>query len=276
MPLATVRLYLLCFAYYRFGQINDTLIEAFIHLVDHYEQQAKQAAEDARQRAATAVGEDLQAAGQVLSLFVDAAIPADVPFMAVQEKAFALLDPARFPAVSDYMRNIAFDKTGFEWSFYTTLSPTFKRNLRHLFSDLDFVGRVEDAPLLEGIAFLQSLLRQGKSPRQTTPSLFPTALIPKMLQRYLFAKGAGKERILEVDRYEFLLYRLLRNALEAGGVFVRESTEFRRFEDDLISDTRWQDKETILQEIGAPLLLAPIQDTLQAIFAQRTEKVKSA
>ncbi len=155
MPLTTARLYLLCFAYYRFGQINDTLIEAFIHLVDHYEQQAKQAAEDARQRAVAAVGEDLQAAGQVLRLFVDAAIPADTPFMAVQEKAFTLLDPARFPAVSDYMRNIAFDKTGFEWSYYTTLSSTFKRNLRHLFSDLDFVGRVADAPLLEGIVFLQ-------------------------------------------------------------------------------------------------------------------------
>ncbi len=264
MPLATARLYLLCFAYYRFGQINDTLIEAFIHLVDHYEQQAKQAAEEARQRAVTEVGESLQAAGQVLSLFVDTSIPADAPFLTVQEKAFALLDPARFPAVSNYMRNIAFDKTGFEWSYYTTLSPTFKRNLRHLFSDLDFVGRVKDAPLLEGIVFLQGLLRHGKSPRQTTPSLFPTTLIPKTLQRYLFTKGTGKGRQLEVDRYEFLLYRLLRNALEAGDVFVRESTEFRRFEDDLISDARWQDKETVLHEIGAPLLLAPIQDTLRA------------
>jgi len=264
MPLAMARLYLLCFAYYRFGQINDTLIEAFIHLVDQYEQQAKQAAEEARQRAVTEGGESLQAAGQVLSLFVDTSIPGDAPFLAVQEKAFALLDPARFPAVSDYMRNIAFDKTGFEWSYYTTLSPTFKRNLRHLFSDLDFVGRVVDAPLLEGIAFLQGLLRHGKSPRQTNSALFPTTLIPKTLQRYLFAKGAGKGRLLEVDRYEFLVYRLLRNALEAGDVFVRESTEFRRFEDDLISDARWQDKETILHEIGAPLLLVPIQDTLRA------------
>ncbi len=47
-------------------------------------------------------------------------------------------------------------------------------------------------------------------------------------------------------------------------VFVRESTEFRRFEDDLISDARWQDKETVLHEIGAPLLQAPIQETLRA------------
>jgi len=59
------------------------------------------------------------------------------------------------------------------------------------------------------------------------------------------------------------VYRLLRNALQAGDVFVRDSNEFRRFEDDLISDTRWAQREAVLREIGAPLLLAPIEDTLQ-------------
>lgn len=52
--------------------------------------------------------------------------------------------------------------------------------------------------------------------RQTKPSLFPIAVIPKSLQRYLFTKVEGKEKILEVDRYEFLIYRLLRNALESA------------------------------------------------------------
>jgi hypothetical protein len=42
------------------------------------------------------------------------------------------------------------------------LSPTIKRNLRHLFSDLDFAGRVEDAPLLDAIVFLQALLPNGQ------------------------------------------------------------------------------------------------------------------
>jgi hypothetical protein len=30
-----------------------------------------------------------------------------------------------------------------------------------------------------------------------------------------------KDKRLEVDRYEFLVYRQLRNALEAGNVYVR-------------------------------------------------------
>lgn len=266
MAQSATRLYLLCFAYHRFRQINDNLIEAFIHLVDQYEKQAKRAAEEAMRKAMEDAAEHLQAAGQVLNLFTDTSIPDDAPFTAVKEQAFDLLEQEQFPIVANYLRNIAFDKTAFEWAYYTTLSRQFKQNIRHLFCELDFAGRVEDAPLLDAVIFLQELLRQGKSPRQTKPSLFPTEVIPKSLQSYLFTEskeeGADDEKQLDVDRYEYLLYRLLRNALEAGNLFVKDSVEFRRFEDDLISDERWQNKEAVLREIGAPILLDPIEDTL--------------
>ena len=167
------------------------------------------------------------------------------------------------------MRNIEFDKTAFEWSYYGTLQFKFKLNLRHLFCALDFAGLIDDAPLLEAVAFLQELLRQNKSPRQAKPADFPTAILAKGMQRYIYAPtGKRKEKRLEADRYEFLVYRLLRNALEAGNVYVRDSNDFRSFEDDLIPAERWKDKDALLREIGAPILLAPIEDTLAAF---RTE-----
>ena len=267
MKKETAQLYLLFFAFHRFRQINDNLIEALIHWDDQYEKQAKRAAEEAMNNAVASASKNLQAAGHVLSLFTDDQITDDTPFSSIKEKAFTLLDPEQFPLVSDYLRNIAFDKTAFEWSHYTKLSATFKRNLRQLFSDLDFAGRVEDSPLLEAIEFLQNLLRTDKSPRQTDPSLFPTEIIPKGLRRYLFRKEGNTLKDLDVDRYEFLVYRLLRNSLEAGDLYVKNSNEFRRFEDDLISDLRWQDKEQILREISAPILLAPIKDTLAEFHA---------
>lgn len=173
MTAGTSRLYLLCFAYHRFRQINDNLIEAFIHLIARYEKQAKLAAEEAAQRALVEANEHLQAASQVLNLFVDVSIPAEVPFASVKEQAFSLLQPEHFPLVSAYLRNVAFDKTAVEWSYYATLSPTFKRNIRHLFADLAFAGRAEEAPLLKAVVFLQELLRQGKPPRQAKLSTFP-------------------------------------------------------------------------------------------------------
>ena len=266
MATGTVRLYLLCFAHHRFRQINDNLIEAFIHLLNEYEKSAKVSAEAAAQQALLAASQNLSAAGTVLNLFVDATIPDDAPFSVVKEKAFSLLDPERFTLVANYLSSIAFDKTAFEWSYYGKLSHAFKRNLRHLFADLDVSGRVEDAPLLEAVAFLQALLRQGKVPRQTDPSAFPVSIIPAGLRRYLFGtEGKRKEKALEIDRYEFLIYRLLRNALEAGDVYVQDSASFRRFEDNLIDDVRWQNKDALLHEIGAPLLLVPIKETLAAL-----------
>jgi TnpA family transposase len=269
------RLYLLCFASYRFRQINDNLIDAFLHLVNQYEKEAKVTAEQAVQRALGEATGNLQAAGQVLTLFIDPSIPTHAPFSLVKKKAFLLLQPERFPVVSDYMRNIEFDKTSFEWAHYAKLSLTFKRNLRHLFAELEFSGRVENHALLAAAAFWQDLLRQGKSLRQAKPSAIPVAFIPKSLKRYLFTAGPGKEKELDVDRYEFLIYRLLRNALEAGDVFVRDSAEFRSFEDDLISDSLWKNKDAVLREIGAPILIRPIEETLQEFRRTLEAKIET-
>lgn len=165
-------------------------------------------------------------AGQMLDLFTDTAIADHTPFTEVKKQAFDLLEADQFPEVSKYLQNIAFDKTACEWAYYTSLSHQFKRNMRHLFCVPDFAGRVEEAPLLDAVLFLQELLRQNKSPRQTKPSLFPVDFIPKSLRPYLFPEtdsevAAGEENQLDVDRYEFLVYRLLRNALDAGNLFVR-------------------------------------------------------
>jgi hypothetical protein len=271
MAVPTVRLYLLCFASHRFRQINDNLIEAFIHLVDQYEQQAKLASEEAAMKAMSDATANLQAAGQVLNLFLDPSIAGWTPFSKVRQQAFSLLDTTRFAQVSEYMRKIEFDKTAFEWSFYGALHSKF--NLRHLFSNLDFAGLFEDAPLLEAVAFLQEILRHGRSPRQMSGADFPTGVIAKGVQRYMYTEAdKRKDRRLDIDRYEFLLYRLLRKALEGGNLYVRDSNEFRSFEDDLIRPERWKDKEAVLREIGAPVLMVPIEETLAAFHAELEEK----
>ena len=273
MPRGAARLYLLCFALHRFRQINDNLIEAFIYLVGQFDKQAKAAAIEAMGKATTDASANLGAAGEVLNLFVDESIAEDSPFSAVKIQAFSLLDPQSFKSVSNYLRNVSFDRLAFEWEYLAKLSMTIKRNLRNLFCELDFAGRVQDAPLVEAIGILQGVLRQHQSLRHSDKAALPTDLIPKQLRRYLYQKTdapEGEGKILDVDRYEFLVYRLLRNALESGDIFVSHSHEFRQFEDDLISDVRWNDKATLLAEIDAPLLLAPIEQTLDT-FRQALE-----
>jgi hypothetical protein len=64
----------------------------------------------------------------------------------------------------------------------------------------------------------------------------------------------------------------LRKALEGGNLYVRDSNEFRSFENDLIRPERWKDKEAVLREIGAPVLMVPIEETLAAFHAELEEK----
>ena len=273
MAVPTARLYLLCFASHRYRQINDNLIEAFIHLVDQYEQQAKLASEIAAAEAMMGASGNLKAAGQVLDLFLDPSIADWTPFSKVRQQAFSLLDSESFAQVSEYMRKVEFDKASFEWSYYGNLHAKFKLNLRHLFSNLDFAGLVEDAPLLEAVRFLQTLMLHGRSPRQANPADFPAAIVAKGVQRYLYMEaGKRKDRRLDVDRYEFLVYRLLRKALEGGNVYVRDSHEFRSFEDDLIRPERWKDKDAVLREIGSPVLLRSIEETLATFHTELEDK----
>ena len=114
MAVPTARLYLLCFASHRYRQINDNLIEAFIHLVGQYEQQAKLASEIAAAEAAMGASGNLKAAGQVLDLFLDPSIADWTPFSKVRQQAFSLLDSESFAQVSEYMRKVEFDKASFE------------------------------------------------------------------------------------------------------------------------------------------------------------------
>nr|WP_251004585.1 hypothetical protein [Escherichia coli] len=95
MKKETAQLYLLFFAFHRFQQINDNLIEALLHWVDQYEKQAKRAAEEAMNNAVTNAAKNLQAAGHVLSLFTDDTITDDTPFSIIKEKAYALLEQER-------------------------------------------------------------------------------------------------------------------------------------------------------------------------------------
>jgi TnpA family transposase len=55
-------------------------------------------------------------------------------------------------------------------------------------------------------------------------------------------------------------------------VYVRDSNDFRSFEDDLISAERWKDKDAVQREIGALILLAPIEETLAAFRAELESK----
>ena len=219
-----VYVYLLCFALHRYQRMNDNLIGCLIHHVRRYTDAAKAAAKERVYECRIESNQNLGKVGRVLKLFTDDGIPAGTPFDNVQATAFSILERPKLELVAEHIAtNAKFDETAFQWEHIEKLAPQFKRHLRRILQTIDFAAPLPNDSLIEAVDFLKAAFRKGKPLGQYPATAFPSRFIPKGAKRYLYEQGPDKPKKPIVDRYEFLVYRLLRNGLEAGDVHCGES-----------------------------------------------------
>jgi TnpA family transposase len=270
---ALVALYLLCFVFHRYQRLNDNLLACFIHLVTQYADEAKAAAKEQVYVQRNLRNQDLPKAGRVLKLFLDDQAP-ETPFATVQATAFAILARDRLADIADYIATEAsFDETAFQWQHIDTIARRFKQHLRPILRTVDLTATRLTAPILEAVQFLKEMFASARSLRQSDPTDLPSRCIPMRDKPYLYARATAAGKAFIPDRYEFLVYRLLRNGLEAGDIFCRTSVRFRSFEDDLLSDGEWKHKDTLLAETGLASLTQPIRDHLAALECALEERI---
>ena len=267
----TTYVYLICFIFNRFQKINDNLVNTFIYYVNKYTDEAERKAREKVYEYKIEGNKHLKDVGKILGLFVDETIPEDIEFQKVKEIAFAILEKEKFSFLSSFISNASVDDTEYEWDHYINLARKFKINLRYLFLNIDFKSQKPNDPLLKAVIFLKKAFREGKSLTQFKTNAFPHEFIPTKLKRYLYdthQTKVGKKSMmikeLNVTKYEFLIYRLLKFKLESGDVFVKESVRFRSFEEDLIDNEKWNDKDNIIKNLDLPYLHKSIDDILIA------------
>lgn len=273
MPTGMVYLYLLCFILHRYQKFNDNLINAFIFQVRKVIDAAKVATKEKILHYQLENNESIRHISQILGLFLDDGIADDVAFGEVKRRAFTILDRNKLQQVSQYMKNQSFKDSVFEWEFIAAFAPAFKQHLRPLLIQLSFTGHRGDNELIEAIEFLKTSFDKGKSLNRYSFDKIPKAFIPQGLKLYLYEEDETGQKHIHPDKYEFLVYRLLRNHIEAGDVYVSDSLSFRSFEDDLIPLQTWQDnKEEILKEADIPGVAKPITELLQDLETELETK----
>lgn len=278
-----VLVYLLCFVYHRYQKLHDNLIHSFIHHLRRYRQEAILAAKERVYFACLEQQRDLPKAGQVLKLFTDERLTPDTPFQEVQAQAFALLERVQLERLATRLAEASpLDQAALQWEHLDQITARFKRHLRPILRTIELTMTSVHDPLLEALKFLKTALGRRKSLHAYRADELPIEWIPDHYKRYLYGLGKQGQKQLLVDRYEFLLYRLVRNGLEAGDLFCRDSVRFRRFEDDLLSDQQWQDKQSLLAASGVPLLkvvatehLAELETRLEARLEQVNQRISS-
>lgn len=277
-------IYLLCFVYHRYQKLHDNLINCFIYRVRQLLDEAKSAAKERVYQYRLEYNRDLHKAGQVLKLFADDTIDATTPFGEVQTRAFAILPESKLTQVADHIieQTIQLDEQFFQWEHIDQIAQRVKTRLRPLLRIIDFQATSANQSLMTAVRFLKTAIQKQKPLTQYKPEQFPRRFISAKNKPYLYTPDTGGKKRLLVDRYEFLVYRLLRNHLESGDVFCRDSVHFRSIEDDVLSDEQWQDKEALIAQVGLPILtqtaeehLAELQELLETRLKQVNQRIAS-
>jgi TnpA family transposase len=254
--------YLLCFVLHRYQRMHDNLINTLIYNVRHYIDESKFKAKEQIYECYTETNQNIKKAGQVLKIFTDESIAIETPFKDVQAKAFTILERQKIIDIADQIStNAKLDETAFQWEHIAKLAPQFKRHLRPILLMVDFAAPLPHDPLIEAINFLKIAFSKNKSLGQYPSDDLPNEFIPDSMNRYMYQDTNGIKTLL-VDNYEFLIYRFLRNGLESGDIFCRDSIRFQSFEDDLLNDIQWKQKEKLIADARLTILNQPIHSHL--------------
>ena len=275
MDVWQVYVYLLCFALHRTQRLHDNLINSLLYHVRHFREEAKVAARDKLLEGYQKANQDMEKAGEVLKLFTADSIAAETPFHEVQETAFAILGREKLLEVANRIAATpGLDEQVFQWEHIDSLAIRFKRQLRPVIQAISFASPQQDDPLVEAISFLKTAFQHGRALGTYAPDTLPTQVIPKPVGRYLYRQdGNDGNKQLITNRYEFWVYRLMRNALEAGDLFCRDSVRFRSFEDDLVDDQQWQHKHRLMDEAGLAILNQPAAEHLAELEQQLEARI---
>lgn len=261
-----IYIYLLCFIFHRYQRMNDNLINSFIYKMRKYNDDILFFAKDQIYTYYTENQEDFTRVGKVLQVIVDENISDNTAFKDIQKRVFSILDrPKLTELANQILDNTKIDEKAFRWERIDTLALQFKRQIRPIFMMIDFVTTDMDDSLMDAITFLKGVFTKRKALTKYDIEDIPQAFITNSNKRYLYTKDEPHSKRLLIDRYEFLIYYSLWHRLQSGDIFCRDSIQYRSFEDDLIDEDKWEQKESIIQDLHLTMLQQPIKQHLKEL-----------
>lgn len=260
-------LYLLCYAWQRYRELTDNVVEAFGYHTRQLEDETKAVANkqasqlhNERQQATPRVGE-------LLLLYVDDTLADVTPFGQVRRRAFRIMPAEALRSTGKLLTETPVSQLDLRWQAVDKQSGLCTKNLRPLTVSLDFASSSASGKVwLSALQWMKDVFARGQSLVKQPLADIPPRTIPKRLRNFLLRFGAdGKPVGLHEDRYEFWVYRQLRKRLDTGDMHLDDSVQHRSFADDLVS---MDQKSEALKALDIPWLRQPIDATLDALFAE--------
>jgi TnpA family transposase len=259
-------LYLLCYAWLRYRQLTDNLVDALGYHMKQLEDESKTrarqhfAAEQVRRQ------QETPQVGRLLLLYVDDAVGDATPFGDVRQRAYQIMSKDALLSTGQRLSVKPPSKLARRWQAVDGLAERLRRHLRPLYGALDFAGIDPDNPWLAALAWAKGVFAKPQRLSQRPLAECPKATLPERLRPYLLVFDAdGKPTGVHADRYEFWLYRQIRKRLKSGEIYLDDSFQHRCFTDELVS----LDEQTdVFGQMDIPWLRQPIDAHLDALTTE--------
>ena len=260
-------LYLLCYAWQRYRQLTDNIVEAFGYCTRQLEDDTKTVA---TKQAAQIHNERQQATprvGELLLLYVDDTLTNVTPFGTVRRRAFRIMPAETLRSTGKLLTENPVSQMDLRWQAVDQQNGLCTKNLRPLAMALEFASSSASGEVwLAALQWMKAVFaRQQRLARQPLAGIL-SRTIPKRLRDFLLSFDPHGQPIgLRGDRYEFWVYRQLRKRLDSGDIYLDDSVQHRRFTDDLVS---MEAKADALKALNIPWLRQPVDETLDTLFVE--------
>ncbi len=259
-------LYLLCYAWQRYRQLSDNLVDALGYHMKQLEDASKESAQKQVAQAKAEKDREAPQVGRLVLLYVDDTLEDLIPFGLVRRQAFKIMPREKQLMVGRRLCEKPVSQLDLRWQAVDKQVGRCTKNVRPLTMALDYDSNSANSPWLAALGWMQSIFAGRQRLAQRPLDEIPENTIRKRLHAYLLNFDQdGNPVSLRGERYEFWVYRQLRKRLDVGDIYVDDSVQHRLFADELVATER---KAEALKELDIPWLRQPIDTTLDALFAE--------
>ena len=261
-------LYLLCYAWQRYQQLNDNLINAFCYHTRKLEQEIKEKTKKQFVQIKIKQKYDLPKVGSLLLLYVNDAITNESYVEKIREFAFKIMSKDLILITANQMCEPVNNKMDLLWKNIDQSAYRYKKNLRPLLMALEFSSAGSNNWLLAINKLKSTFLNKEKIMKIPIDEELEE-IIPKNLRPYILSIDHQGDPIgLNANRYEIWIYRQLRKRFNNGELYLQDSIKYRFFDHELVS---LEQKAEILKTINIPWFQTPLEQQLPKLILELKE-----
>jgi TnpA family transposase len=259
-------LYLLCYAWQRYQQLNDNLVSALFYQLKKLEDETKAIAERQFSHLQANQHQEAPRVGRLILLYVDDAIDDATSFGTVRRQAFDIMPKDILLSAAQRLCEHSPSQMELRWQAVDKVAGRCKKNLRPLAMTLEFSSTLPRSPWLLALRWMKSTFSRQQTLVQRPLSEIPDGTLPKRLRAHLLVLDKeGKAKSIRGERYEFWIYRQIRKRLEIGEFYLNDSMAHRHFSDELVS---MDQKAEVLGQMDIPWLDSSVDAQLDTLYAE--------